>query len=172
MARAGLMTKEVTRGVAALQMRICMPCLLFARILPAVSPRLLRTAWPMMVLPALYVPIGLMLGIIVARLNRPAANQYWTVVCAVAYPNSISLPTVILSVIQEEMYRGRDAVPPDGLVSDPMVYVGFYQPPHMALLWGLGAWLMGVSIQRKPSTPSTRPAIETPASSQASSSAL
>ena len=69
------MTKEVTRGVAALQMRICMPCLLFARILPAVSPRLLRTAWPMMVLPALYVPIGLMLGIIVARLNRPAANQ-------------------------------------------------------------------------------------------------
>ena len=83
--------------------------------------------------------------------------------------------SVILSVIQEEMYRGRDAVPPDGLVSDPMVYVGFYQPLHMALLWGLGAWLMGVSTQRKPSTPSTpltRPAIETPASSQASSSAL
>ena len=51
MTRSGFMGQEVTRGLAALQMRCLMPCLLFSRVLPAVSPRLLVLNWPMLLLP-------------------------------------------------------------------------------------------------------------------------
>ena len=58
MTRSGFMGQEVTRGLAALQMRCLMPCLLFSRVLPAVSPRLLVLNWPMLLLPLAMVPIG------------------------------------------------------------------------------------------------------------------
>ena len=98
MTRSGFMGQEVTRGLAALQMRCLMPCLLFSRVLPAVSPRLLVLNWPMLLLPLAMVPIGLALGKLVALLSgslvRP--QDHWIVVCATAFPNSISLPTVLL----------------------------------------------------------------------------
>ena len=152
MTRSGFMGQEVTRGLAALQMRCLMPCLLFSRVLPAVSPRLLVLNWPMLLLPLAMVPIGLALGKLVALLSgslvRP--QDHWIVVCATAFPNSISLPTVLLTVVQEILYRGGAAVPPDGLVADPLVFVGFYQPVHMTLLWALGGWLLGVNMEQTP----------------------
>lgn len=152
MTRSGFMGQEVTRGLASLQMRCLMPCLLFSRVLPAVSPRLLVLNWPMLLLPLAMVPIGLALGKLVALLSgslvRP--QDHWIVVCATAFPNSISLPTVLLTVVQEILYRGGAAVPPDGLVADPLVFVGFYQPVHMTLLWALGGWLLGVNMEQTP----------------------
>ena len=67
----------------------------------------------MLLLPLAMVPIGLALGKLVALLSgslvRP--QDHWIVVCATAFPNSISLPTVLLTVVQEILYRGGAAVP-------------------------------------------------------------
>ena len=45
--RTGIMSREVTRGVAELTLRVTMPCLLFTRVVAAMDLELIMYAWPM-----------------------------------------------------------------------------------------------------------------------------
>jgi hypothetical protein len=101
--RRGVMTKAGAKLVSAVSMRVAIPCLLFSRVLPSVDLKLVAAVWPMLFFPMLNVSVGALLGWVVVKVTRPAADFRAGTVAAVALGNSTGLPIVLLSVIQHSL---------------------------------------------------------------------
>ena len=121
------MGREVTKGVAELTLRVTMPSLLFTRVLPAIDYELMSFAWPMLLLPAVLVSLGLLLGHLVLWICKPKQELRATILCAVAFGNPLSMPLVLLATLSDELFdrRRRDSL---GSIADPIVYLSLIQP--------------------------------------------
>jgi len=153
--RAGVMSREVTRGVAELTLRVTMPCLLFTRVIAAMDLELIAFAYPMLLLPLVNCAIGLLLGQLVLLCSPVEPAQRTTILCAVAFGNPLSLPLVLLAVVQDEMFHPA-AVERLGSIGDPVVYLSLYQPLAYICMYGLGGWLLGVNFREKTPSSSAR----------------
>ena len=104
-----------------------MPCLLFTRVLPAIDYELMEFAWPLLLLPVAFVLIGLVLGRIVLLICQPKPELRATILCSVAFGNPLSMPLMLLTTIQDEMFDPdrRQAL---GSIADPVVYLSLVQP--------------------------------------------
>ena len=68
MARLRLMTPSVSKGLSHLSVKLLIPCLLFSSVVPGANSQLLSYSWPLLLLPAVYLLIGSLLG------ESPKAN--------------------------------------------------------------------------------------------------
>mmetsp|Transcript_41027 Transcript_41027/g.99460 ORF Transcript_41027/g.99460 Transcript_41027/m.99460 type:complete len:443 (-) Transcript_41027:151-1479(-) len=142
------MGKEVTRGVAELTLRVTMPCLLFTRVVPAINYDLMSYAWPMLLLPILYVGLGLLLAKLVLWVCQPDEELRATVLVSVAFGNPLSMPLMLLTVLTDDIF---DPVMYArlGSIADPIVYLSLFQPLAYMTMYGLGGWLLGISLAKK-----------------------
>lgn len=136
LARKGVITRDVSRGLSHVSMQVTIPCLLFSSVVPDVSVRLLRECWPLLVLPFIYVPLGLLIGALVVLICEPSESFRKGTVAAVAFGNSTGIPIVLLSVVHAAL-KGPNSV-------DPMLFLSVYLIFYPALQWAVGGWLLGV----------------------------
>jgi hypothetical protein len=84
----GVMTKEVTKALSYLSMRVTVPALLFTSVLPAVNAGLVRRVWPMFFFPGIYAAMGAFFGWLVIVFCNPPEDFRRGTIAAVAFGNS------------------------------------------------------------------------------------
>jgi predicted permease len=150
MGRTGFMTKEATKAMSTLSMRVTIPALLFTSVLPSVNLKLLYRVWPMLLLPTVYAGLGAAIGYVVIRLCKPPDDFKRGTVAAIAFGNSTGMPIVLLSVISTQLrdwfirsngLDSPDAHPPD-VPAQPIVFLSVYLLVYPVVQWGVGSWLL------------------------------
>ena len=58
LARQGVMTPALSKGLSQLSVKLAIPCLLFSSVVPGVSSHVLSYAWPLLLLPAVHLLLG------------------------------------------------------------------------------------------------------------------
>ena len=62
LARQGMMTPALSKGLSQLSVKLAIPCLLFSSVVPGVSPHVLSYGWPLLLLPAVHLLLGMLVG--------------------------------------------------------------------------------------------------------------
>ena len=71
LARQGVMTPALSKGLSQLSVKLAIPCLLFSSVVPGVSSHVLSYAWPLLLLPAVHLLLGVLLGCLTALIVKP-----------------------------------------------------------------------------------------------------
>ena len=71
LARQGVMTPALSKGLSQLSVKLAIPCLLFSSVVPGVSWHVLSYAWPLLLLPAVHLLLGVLLGCLTAFIVKP-----------------------------------------------------------------------------------------------------
>jgi predicted permease len=122
MARRGLMTPGLSKGLSHISVKLAIPCLLFCAVVPGVSWRLLQTTWPLLALPAVYLSIGAALGGALVRLIQPPESFRFSTVAACAFGNTQGIPIILVSVLQQSLSRS--------VYSHTYIYIYIYIHTH------------------------------------------
>ncbi|KAL1528164.1 hypothetical protein AB1Y20_009525 [Prymnesium parvum] len=136
MARMGLMTPAVSKGLSHLSVKLLIPSLLFSSVVPGITPSLILYAWPLLVLPALYLLIGLLIGLLVVFLVKPPETFRLGTVAACTFGNTTGIPIVLISVMQQSLSRSVFAE-----LADPLLFLSI-----QLFTFPLFQWLFGYLI--------------------------
>ena len=138
LALRGTLGAETQRFLSMLSMRVTIPALLFSTAASSVTPALLASAWPLTLLPFVYVPVGLALGELAVRVARPPPGVRSAVRAACALGNSTGLPVVLLTVVSDALITpaARAAFGPR---LQPLAYLPLYLLTYPLLQWSAGA---------------------------------
>eukprot|EP00929_Paragymnodinium_shiwhaense_P000541 TRINITY_DN100787_c0_g1_i1.p1 TRINITY_DN100787_c0_g1~~TRINITY_DN100787_c0_g1_i1.p1 ORF type:complete len:489 (-),score=85.14 TRINITY_DN100787_c0_g1_i1:55-1521(-) len=147
MNKKGVMTPQVSKGLSEISMSLTIPCLLFTTAIDCkqnwshdACPRLadsLRSGWPMLLLPLLYVGSGLIVGWIAAYVGGAEANFRRSAMAAVTFGNSTGLPLTLLAVVHAQFSKKTDL----GSVN-PLLFLSVYLVLYPVLQWSVGAQLL------------------------------
>ena len=95
----GVLVPEIKKGISAVASKLCIPCLLFGRLVKTMSWELLHVAWVVLPFAILYVSMGIAMGFVLTRaLGTPKAHVS-TMIAAIAFANSQGLPIMMVEVI-------------------------------------------------------------------------
>ena len=118
LARKGLMTPSLSKGLSQLSVKVAIPALLFSSMVPGISFDLLGYAWPLILLPAVYLMLGLLIGALMLVLVRPPRNFRLSTVAACTFGNTTGIPVILLSVLQQSLSRSVFAD-----IADPLLFL-------------------------------------------------
>ncbi|KAJ8601605.1 hypothetical protein CTAYLR_008453 [Chrysophaeum taylorii] len=160
--RKGIMSPHVSKGLSKISMTLTIPCLLFTtatscaqndsgKACPALTHSL-RKGWPILLLPAVYVGAGLLVGRLAAILGRAGDDFRRTAQAAVAFGNSTGLPITLLTAIASQKALNTDDDDDDGDDDDgsssslgttnPLLFLSVYLVLYPILQWSVGGWLL------------------------------
>ena len=71
LARQGMMTPALSKGLSQLSVKLAIPCLLFSSVVPGVSPHVLSYGWPLLLLPAVHLLLGMLVGCLTVLIVKP-----------------------------------------------------------------------------------------------------
>lgn len=149
-ARTGVIDANTRKVLSNLSMKITIPCLLFSNILDCpqgatttadLCPELgqsLAAAWPMLLLPFLWVSVGAGVGWTASLLAPPPIKR--TAIAACAFPNSTGLPITLLSALS--MVSLTPDLMPAAELRSFLLLLSTYQVTYPVLQWGVGGLLL------------------------------
>lgn len=138
LARNGHMSPSLSKGLSQLSVKLAIPALLFSSVVPGVSSELLGYAWPLLLLPAVYLLLGLLIGALMLQLVQPPSNFRLSTVAACTFGNTTGIPVVLLSVLQQSLSRSVFAD-----IADPLLFLSI-ELVTLPLL----QWLVGLALLR------------------------
>eukprot|EP00908_Phaeocystis_cordata_P023329 Transcript_5756.p2 GENE.Transcript_5756~~Transcript_5756.p2 ORF type:complete len:460 (+),score=215.54 Transcript_5756:74-1453(+) len=144
LARQGMMTPALSKGLSQLSVKLAIPCLLFSSVVPGVSPHVLSYGWPLLLLPAVHLLLGMLVGCLTVLIVKPPDNFRLGTVAACAFGNTTGIPIVLLSVLQQSLGRAVFAE-----LADPLLFLSLQLLTYPLLQWILGLALMWYGERRK-----------------------
>jgi len=157
-------------------MTLTIPCLLFTTATtceqngkdtecpPLISS--LGHGWPLLLLPAIYVGIGIIIGRMAARIGHAPDDFKRAMVAAVSFGNSTGLPITLISAIEAQKaltYTNSDDDDDDndgnsmlGKTS-PLLYLSVYLVLYPMLQWQVGGWLLSPATKQQQENESPPP---------------
>ena len=102
LARRGVLTSDVRKGMSNMAAGLLVPCLLFDRVSSLVTWSVLRQAWPILPLGGFLVAIGCAFGYAASRVAPLPPKLRRAAIAATAFANSQALPILIIDVIGPE----------------------------------------------------------------------
>ena len=137
LAKRGLMTPSLSKGLSQLSVKLAIPALLFSSMVPGMSFELLGYGWMLMLLPAIYLLIGFMIGHLMLYLVLPPADFRLGTVAACTFGNTTGIPIVLLSVLQQSLSRSVFAD-----IADPLLFLSLELVTFPLLQWLFGLLLL------------------------------
>ncbi|EOD25580.1 hypothetical protein EMIHUDRAFT_237450 [Emiliania huxleyi CCMP1516] len=110
MARRGVLTRGLSKGLSQFSVKLAIPCLLFTSVVPGVSPSLL----------------ALLLLVVL----RPPSDFRLGTVAACAFYNTTSIPIILLSVLQQTLSRSIFAE-----LASPLLFLSLQLLTYPLLQW-------------------------------------
>ena len=138
LAKLGVLTPEVKMGKICV--KLCVPCLLWGRLIEAANWQMLEEAWIIMPFAILYISLGCLLGYACWLFSGSPVEQRGMMIAAIGFPNSQGLPIMLIEVIAPALF------PEPGASKLGVAYVALYLIPYLVLQWTLGATLMRVPV--------------------------
>eukprot|EP00929_Paragymnodinium_shiwhaense_P029907 TRINITY_DN17050_c0_g1_i1.p1 TRINITY_DN17050_c0_g1~~TRINITY_DN17050_c0_g1_i1.p1 ORF type:complete len:410 (+),score=23.73 TRINITY_DN17050_c0_g1_i1:134-1363(+) len=153
--RLGVVDSNARKVISALSMKLTIPCLLFSSILscphgshlqdggqcPELSA-VLRSAWPMMVLPFIWAGIGAFSGLFAVRISCTPDELRRTVIASCAFGNSTGLPIVLLTALSHSGDILSLGVGIDMELRNFLLLLSLYQITYPMIQWTIGGWLL------------------------------
>eukprot|EP00928_Gymnodinium_smaydae_P062647 TRINITY_DN46465_c0_g1_i1.p1 TRINITY_DN46465_c0_g1~~TRINITY_DN46465_c0_g1_i1.p1 ORF type:complete len:421 (+),score=37.26 TRINITY_DN46465_c0_g1_i1:40-1302(+) len=151
---AGVIDATSRKVLSTISLNVTIPCLLFSSILacdqgghqqdPGLCPKLavvLRSAWPMLIFPFLWVCIGVSCGLAAARLSNTPGHLRRTAIAATGFGNSTGLPIVLLTAIAEAGIL--DIAGTSGAQSrNFLILLSIYQITYPLIQWTVAGYLL------------------------------
>jgi predicted permease len=134
---AGILDDKKRKVLSALAMDVCLPCLMFASVLPEASVNLLLHGWELLLFPVVYVCVGAILGIACCLLVGTPTRHLGVAAACVAFPNVNGFPVSIVSALGAAIPNS-----PNGFSA--MVYLSLVQ-----ITDGLMKYTIGPAILRR-----------------------
>eukprot|EP00930_Biecheleria_cincta_P055650 TRINITY_DN41947_c0_g1_i1.p1 TRINITY_DN41947_c0_g1~~TRINITY_DN41947_c0_g1_i1.p1 ORF type:complete len:418 (-),score=51.79 TRINITY_DN41947_c0_g1_i1:283-1536(-) len=154
-ARTGVIDTVTKKVLSTISMKIAIPCLLFSNLLkcpqggpqqdPALCPAfasILRTTFPFLLFPFIWVLLGLAIGCLVVRLTSAPARLRGVILSSCAFGNSTGLPIVLFSVISSSRMSRMNPLLQE---RQYLIMLAVYQMTYPVLQWGLGRALLSGS---------------------------
>jgi len=136
LARRGLMTPQLSKGLSQLSVKLALPALLFSSVVPGMSMDVLGYAWPLVFLPMVYLVIGAVIGGLMLVIVRPPPEFRFGTVAACTFGNTTGIPVVVLHVLQQSLSRSVFAD-----ITDPLLFLSL-----MLVVFPLMQWLAGLAL--------------------------
>lgn len=95
----GMLNGPKRQCLSALAMDVCLPCLLFSKVLPNASTTLLYEGWPLLFWPFIYAPVGALLGAVCSWLVGIPARHLGSAAACAAFPNASGFPVSIITAL-------------------------------------------------------------------------
>eukprot|EP00435_Cladocopium_sp_Y103_P040646 s1427_g11.t1 len=131
--KAGILHKEMRKGISEMFVKLLLPCLLFTRILPIISIETLpKLAW-LAVANLVYVSTGLLIGslsVLLCRVHSHSLQRIMTATPAIGHANTIPFMLVGLIVSKDPAFEADHGT--------AQGYVALYMIMHSITLWGVG----------------------------------
>ncbi len=137
MSRAGVMTPALSKGLSQLSVKLAIPALLFSSMVPGMTFELMAFAWPLLLLPVVYLLLGALIGWLILLLVSPPDNFRLGTVAACTFGNTTGIPIVLLSVLQQSLSRSVYAE-----VADPLLFLSIELVTFPLLQWLVGMLLL------------------------------
>ena len=115
------MTPPLSKGLSQLSVKLAIPALLFGSVVPGMSMEVLGYGWLLLILPAVYLLLGSLIGLLMLVLVRPPRNFRLGTVAACAFGNTTGIPIVLLSVLQQSLSRSVFAD-----IADPLLFLSLF----------------------------------------------
>ena len=150
--RRGIMTKPGAKMISTLSAKVTIPCLLFSHAVASIDGQLISQAWPMLILPIVYVGVGCGVGWVVVKLTNPPDDFRRGTIASVAFANSTGMPLILLGVLGQSL-RYLFATGNGGrqqYVIDPVVYQSVYLITYPIIQWVVGGWLLAPKNEEHP----------------------
>lgn len=148
LARTGVMTPALSKGLSRLSVTVAIPALLFTSVVPGFTPSLLSFAWPLLLLPGLYLALGAAVGGLTLLVVRPRDDFRLGLVAACAFGNTTGIPIVLLSVLQQSLSRSIFAE-----IADPLLFLSFSLLTYPTFQWLASLLLLRRRTYFRPETP-------------------
>ncbi|CAE7658844.1 PILS2 [Symbiodinium pilosum] len=131
--KAGVLHKEMRKGVSEAFVKLLLPCLLFTRIIPTMSLETLPKLGWLAMANLLYVSLGLCIGYLAVLLTNPPRSMRRILMATPAIGHANSIPFMLVSLVMTEdpAFQPGDSTTAQG-------YVGLYLVMHSITLWGVG----------------------------------
>jgi predicted permease len=131
------MTPSLSKGLSQLSVKLAIPALLFSSVVPGVSFGLLAYAWPLILLPAVYLLLGMLIGRVMIFLVPPPRDFRLGTMAACTFGNTTGIPVVLLSVLQQSLSRSVFAE-----IADPLLFLSITLVSYPLLQWLFGLALL------------------------------
>lgn len=159
LARIGVIKEAGKKTLSEISMKATIPALLFTRLLDCDQcgksgkdpdtiegcmrcqplATLLQESWILLVMPAVVVVVGVVLGTAVVKVTRCPRDFDRACIAAVAFGNSTGLPIIILTVLYDSIKQRN----PEQM-ANPLAYLPCYLIVYPLLQWSIGSRLFGV----------------------------
>jgi predicted permease len=138
---------EGKRTLAVLSQQVTFPLFLFTKIIycnqdwsdklcPDVT-KSLADVWMLLFWPIYVVGVGLIVGLLVAKVTRAPQYHVRSILAACAFANSTGLPITLLNVIHSNFPSTSDL----GRI-DPTLFLSVFLLSYPIFQWGLGGYLL------------------------------
>lgn len=145
--RRGFILSEGKRTLALISQQLLTPCFLFTKIVncrqngsnercPSLTDSL-HDVWLLVVWPLYVVGCGLLVGYLVAHLTSSPPEHRPVVLAAIAFPNFIGVPMILLDVIRSDFLSSSKLG-----ATEPTVFLSVFFILFPVLQWGLGGFLL------------------------------
>ena len=133
--RKNILHQQALKDMSNLLVHLILPCLLFSKIISAISFEALRELWVFPIAALVNIGGGLFIGLIVSMLCRKQNEFRRGIVASLGFGNSAYIPLVIIVAIVfqvPELFIEKNAT------ANGITYISLYLVPYMILIWLVG----------------------------------
>ncbi len=133
--RKKILHQQALKDMSNLLIYLILPCLLFSKIVTAISFEALRELWVFPVAALVNIGGGLCIGVIISLLCRKQKEFKRGIIASVGFNNGAYIPLVIVAAIvfqAPELFKEKNAT------ADGITFISLYLIPYMFLVWFVG----------------------------------
>eukprot|EP00928_Gymnodinium_smaydae_P001430 TRINITY_DN1052_c1_g1_i2.p1 TRINITY_DN1052_c1_g1~~TRINITY_DN1052_c1_g1_i2.p1 ORF type:complete len:484 (-),score=103.32 TRINITY_DN1052_c1_g1_i2:168-1619(-) len=127
----GMLDGPKRKCLSAVAMDVCLPCLMFSRVLPEADAELLRQGWQLLLWPFVYPVVGALLGTLCCLAVGAPQHLLWSSAACAAFPNANGFPVAIVSALGPALPAS-----PEGFT--PLVFLSLLQLTDGMVKYTLG----------------------------------
>mmetsp|Transcript_119544 Transcript_119544/g.234983 ORF Transcript_119544/g.234983 Transcript_119544/m.234983 type:complete len:538 (-) Transcript_119544:234-1847(-) len=101
----GVLNAAKRKALSALAMDVCLPCLLFADVLPDANLKLLEEGWELLLWPLIYGAVGAASGLALCALAGTPSQHWGAAAACAAFPNANGFPVSIIKALGSALPR-------------------------------------------------------------------
>ncbi len=133
--RKKILYEQSLKDISNLLIYLILPCLLFSKIVSAISLKALRELWVFPVAALVNIGGGLCIGLIVSIFCRKLKEFKRGIVASLGFGNSAYIPLVLVTAI---VFQAQELFVEKNAVANGVTYISLYLVPYMILIWLVG----------------------------------
>jgi len=135
LARKNILHEQALKDLSNILVYVILPCLLFSKIISAISFEALRELWVFPVAALVNIGSGLCIGLIVSLFCRKQKEFKRGIIASIGFNNGAYIPLVIVVAI---VFQAQELFTEQNASANGITFISLYLVPYMFLVWLVG----------------------------------